>query len=181
MPDQIDPLQETRNWLETVVVGLNLCPFAAPVVRGQGLTIELCEQRDHEAMLAAVLQQLDILQQTEQNDIATSLLVFSQALDQFEEFWAFVELANELLQQAGLEGLIQIASFHPQYCFEGEPEGDVSHFTNRSPYPTLHFIRESDMSRALAQHPSPEQIPANNIRRLRQLGKPALLRLLQQQ
>ena len=87
-------------------------------------------------------------------------------------------MANELLQQAGLQGVIQIASFHPDYCFDGVPEDDVSHYTNRSPYPMLHFIREAQLTRALENYPQPELIPEKNIRKLQAMGKPALLKLL---
>ena len=170
--------QQTRQWLETIVVGLNLCPFAGPVLKADGVHIDVCPAEQDRAIIAAVLEQLDQLQQTDESTIATSLLVFSNGLKDFDQYWSLVEVANELLQQVGLEGVIQIASFHPDYCFEGVPEEDVSHYTNRSPYPMLHFIREAQLSRALGNYPQPELIPDNNIRKLQALGKPALLKLL---
>ena len=165
--------QQTRQWLETIVVGLNLCPFAGPVLKADGVHIDVCPAEQDQAIIAAVLEQLDQLQQTDESTIATSLLVFSNGLKDFDQYWSLVEVANELLQQVGLEGVIQIASFHPDYCFEGVPEEDVSHYTNRSPYPMLHFIREAQLSRALGNYPQPELIPDNNIRKLQALGKPA--------
>ncbi len=173
-----DPVRETYHWLETVVVGLNLCPFAAPVLKDKGLSVEVCDEQILDSILAAVLKQLDTLQQSDESVLSTSLLVFSQALQDFDEFWALVEVADNLLQQVGLDGVIQIASFHPSYCFEGVDDDDISHYTNRSPYPMLHFIREAQLTRALAHYPNPEQIPENNIDRLRQLGKTELLKLL---
>ena len=176
--NQSKPAQQTRQWLETIVVGLNLCPFAAPVLKADGVHIDVCEAKDDQAIISAVLEQLDQLQQTDESTMATSLLVFSNGLREFDQYWSLVEVASELLQQVGLEGVIQIASFHPDYCFEGVPEDDVSHYTNRSPYPMLHFIREAQLSRALANYPEPELIPDNNIRKLQAMGKPALLKLL---
>lgn len=172
------PLLATRRWLDNMVVGLNLCPFAGAVINTPRLAIEVCESEQEEEMLAALLQQLDCLQQAEQSELETSLLVFSAGLKDFDQYWSFVELANELLEQVGLEGVIQIASFHPQYCFDGVPEQDVSHYTNRSPYPMLHFIREAQLTRVLKSYPQPELIPENNIRRLQKLGKQPLLKLL---
>lgn len=178
MSSKLTPEQATRLWVDRVVVGLNLCPFAAPVIKNDGLYVEACYAQEPEALLRAVLEQLDKLQRSDESDIATSLLVFADALEDFDQYWAFVEVASELLQAAGLEGVIQIASFHPNYCFEGVAEDDVSHYSNRSPWPMLHFIREAQLSRALAGYPNPEQIPDNNIRRLRALGKSELLNLL---
>ena len=172
------PTEATLHWLETIVVGLNLCPFAAPVLKHDQLRIEVCDDELEPLLLAAVLRELDFLQQTAESTISTSLLVFSHGLKDFDQYWALVEAANELLYEVGLEGVIQIASFHPDYCFEGVEPDDVSHYTNRSPYPMLHFIREDQLSRALATYPNPERIPEDNIRRLQQLGKKQLLALL---
>jgi hypothetical protein len=175
---ELSPLQATRQWLDDIVVGLNLCPFAAPVISNNGLYIEVSDADQSEQQLAAVLQQLDKLQQVDASDIETSLLIFSHGLSDFDQYWELVGIANDLLQQVGLEGIIQIASFHPYYQFEEVAEDDVSHYTNRSPYPMLHFIREEQLSRALQSYPDPQQIPQRNIRRLRQLGKKALLKKL---
>jgi hypothetical protein len=171
-------VEQSLQWLEVIVVGLNLCPFAAPVLKHDQLRIEVCEHQKEPLLLAAVLRELDFLQQTDESIISTSLLVFSQSMNNFDQYWAFVETANDLLYEAGLEGIIQIASFHPDYCFEGVEAGDVSHYTNRSPYPMLHFIREAQLSRVLEKYPNPELIPENNILRLQQLGKKKLLALL---
>ena len=128
----------TRLWLEKIVVGLDLCPFAAPVINEDRLRLEICDSSELEDMLSAVLRELDLLQQNDEHLIATSLLVFRNGLEEFDDFWSLVEIANELLQQVGLEGVIQIASFHPDYCFEGVAVDDASHYTNRSPCYTLY-------------------------------------------
>jgi hypothetical protein len=170
---------QTRLWLEKIVVGLDLCPFAAPVINEDRLRLEICDSSELEDMLSAVLRELDLLQQNDEHLIATSLLVFCNGLEEFDDFWSLVEIANELLQQVGLEGVIQIASFHPDYCFEGMAVDDASHYTNRSPFPMLHFIREEQLSRVLETYPNPEAIPENNIRRLQELGRQKILQLLE--
>ena len=175
---ELSPLQATRQWLDDIVVGLNLCPFAAPVINNDGLHIEVSDAEQSEQQLAAVLQQLDKLQLADVSELETSLLVFSHGLSDFDQYWELVGIANDLLQQVGLEGIIQIASFHPLYQFDGVPDDDVSHYTNRSPYPMLHFIREEQLASALQNYPNPQQIPERNILRLRQLGKKALLKKL---
>lgn len=175
-----DPLLATRHWLDTMVVGLNLCPFAGQVLRDNSLRIEVCGADTEEALISAVLTELDVLQRAEEAQIATSLLVFSQNLWDFDQYLALLDLADELLVEVGLEGVIQIASFHPDYCFEGVPPHDPSHYSNRSPYPMLHFLREEQLQLALASYPNPEQIPENNISRLRELGTTAILALLAQ-
>jgi hypothetical protein len=175
---ELSPLQITRNWLDSVVVGLNLCPFAGPVISNNGLYCEVSTAITEDQQLAAVLKQLDSLQQTDASEIETSLLIFTEGLRSFDEFWELVGIAEDLLEQVGLAGIIQIASFHPDYVFDGVAEDDVSHYTNRSPYPMLHFIREAQMSRALQDYPDPQGIPERNIQCLQQLGKKQLLQTL---
>ena len=177
---QKEIVARTRFWLYKIVVGLDLCPFASAVINDQRMRLEVTDSSTLEATLAAVLGELDLLQQLDESSIATSLLVFSHGFDDFDDFWSLVDIANELLQQVGLEGVIQIASFHPDYCFDGVPEDDVSHYTNRSPFPMLHFIREAQLSRVLENYPNPGEIPENNIRRLQELGKDEVLKLLTQ-
>ncbi len=174
----IDPIKATQHWLDTMVVGLNLCPFAAPVVNTDALKMVNSSATDVEAIITEVLMQLDLIQQADETEISTSLLIFSAALENFDDYWGAVELAEELLHEAGLAEMIQIASFHPDYCFEGVEQDDVSNYTNRSPYPMMHFIREAQLSRALQNYPDPENIPTRNIERLQQLGKEEILKRL---
>jgi hypothetical protein len=174
-------IQQTRHWLEAIVVGLNLCPFAAPVLKQGTLHIEACDAVDEETIFQAILQQLDYIQQNDEQVVATSLLVFSEALQDFDDYLDVLGVANELLSQSQLEGVIQIASFHPQYCFDAVAPDDISNYTNRSPYPMLHFIREAQMSRVLENYPNPEAIPENNMARLRDMGLQQLQALLKSQ
>jgi hypothetical protein len=167
-------VEHTRAWIEQFVVGLELCPFAAPVMQSDTLRMAVCSATDVEQLAAAMLDELDVLQRTPETELATSVLIFDRALTDFDDYLDFLALAETLLTESGLDGIVQIASFHPHYCFDGVAADDVSHYTNRSPYPMLHFLREATLTRALANYPDPEQIPQRNIDRLRALGRTAV-------
>ena len=168
----------TRHWLEKIVLGLNLCPFAGPVLTANTVHFSCCDSVEMEAVAEAILHELDRLQSCDESDIATTLLIFSTALSDFTEFWDAAGMAGDLLEQAGLEGVIQIATFHPDYCFEGCDPDDVENYSNRSPFPMLHFIREAQLARMLQEYPNAESIPDNNIERLQQLGLAGIQQLL---
>jgi hypothetical protein len=197
--DMVAVDQHTRRWIERFVVGLNLCPFAAPLLRGEqvrgeqargkqvsggqgdrgnALRIAVCAQTRPRAMAEAVLAELELLRATPPDELVTSVLVFSEALRGFDDYLDFLALAEELLYESGLEGSVQIASFHPEYQFDGAEPDDVANFTNRAPYPMLHFLREDAVSEALERYPMPEQIPLRNIERLQAMGIDAVLTLL---
>ncbi len=165
-------------WLESCVVGLDLCPFARPVVQGTGLRIGICAADDSEdgllRMQEDLLRELDLLQGTGAEEIATTLLAFTGGLARFDDYLDFLDHANDLLQAAGLEGVIQLASFHPEYQFAGEPPDAASHYSNRAPLPVIHLLREDMLERALANWPEPEKIPETNIARLNAMGREEL-------
>ena len=171
--------QQVRAWLDHFVVGLNLCPFARPVVASAALRISICDSKQLQQVAEAFMAELDLIQQSAESDIATTLLVLSNALTNFEEYLSFIENAEVLIDQMGLTGVIQLASFHPDYQFEAEPAESASHFTNRSPYPIIHFLREEMMERVLENVPNPEQIPQCNIQKLEAMGHGAVEQLLQ--
>ncbi len=161
-------IQQTKNWVEKFVIGLNLCPFAAQPFNNNA--IEYCvndgnSTEQHLHQLADSLAQLDVATETE-----TSLLIYPQAYTQFDDYLDLLELANHLLDDLSYSGTYQLASFHPEYCFEGSTESDASNFTNRSPYPMLHLIRESSVEKAVAHYPDIEQLPQNNIKKLQAMG-----------
>lgn len=174
-PEQIKA--DTLEWVEKVVIGLNLCPFAAPVFKN-GLTCEISDLQDTEAQLQWFLQQLDGFQQASDSEVATTLLVFPQGLEDFDDFLDFLDIANSCIDESGLRGMIQLASFHPHYCFDGVEADDPSNLTNRSPLPTLHLIREEHVARALAGYKQPEQIPVRNQQRLSELGLAGLYKMM---
>lgn len=166
----------TRAWLEQWVAGLDLCPFARPLLDDPALRLSVCEGSTPAELRRALLTELDLLQRRPESQIATTLLVFSRALETFDAYLDYLDEAQDLLEQAGLEGVLQLASFHPRYLFAGEDPDGASHFSNRSPWPTLHILRESMLTRALASHPDPARIPRDNIARLQGLGGEALAR-----
>jgi len=167
--------QHILAWLESFVVGLNLCPFARPLLPQPGvpadnLRIAICCDTGREALRHSFLQELDGLQASTEAEVATTLLAFPDALSSFEEFLDFFADAQELVELAGLEGLVQLASFHPHYEFAGEEPGAAGHFSNRAPYPIIHLLREDMMERALRDFPAPENIPTTNIKTLEKIG-----------
>lgn len=163
--------EQTRQWLQTAVVGLNLCPFAKPVVAAGTLRIAVATATDRDSLLRTFLHELDRLQQSDESEIATTLLVVAAGLESFADYLDLVDIANDLIEQVGLLGTVQVATFHPDYQFDGEPAEAVSHYTNRSPYPMLHLLREAAIATAVAAYPDAEAIPAHNIARLERLGR----------
>lgn len=161
------------------VVGLNLCPFARPLLGAPSLRIAVCEESDEAALRTFFLRELDLLQSSPEQQIATTLLVFPDALRDFNAYLVFFADAQDLLVDAGLEGLVQLASFHPRYCFAGEALDAASHYSNRSPYPIVHLLREDMLSRVLDDFVEPERIPERNIESLNAIGADELERRCQ--
>lgn len=164
-------------WVEEAVVGLQLCPFAAPVLRAGGLEVRVSEAEEPEDAVHAALDAAIALLEGARPATTTTLVAYSRALASFEDYLAAVRALEEALSEAGAEGVLQVASFHPDYRFAGSEAEDLANWTNRSPVPVVHLLRESDVSAAVAEHSDPEGIPAANIRRLRELG-PAGLRAI---
>lgn len=167
----------TRNWLEKAVIGLNLCPFARAVYAGDRIRYVVSDATTIEALLEVLAAELELLAETDEGKTETTLLIHPQVLGDFLEYNDFLELADALVEELGLDGLLQVASFHPQYQFAETGPDDVTNFSNRSPYPTLHLLRESSVERAVATHPDTEQIYRDNIKTLRQLGQEGWARL----
>ena len=163
-------IRETRAWVQRAVVGLNLCPFAkAPLVKGQ-VRFVLCETDDPRVLLDVLCQQMRELAHTDPLELETALVVHPNVLEDFLDFNDFLEAAEEALDELGLIGVLQIASFHPHYQFAGTSHDDLGNATNRSPYPTLHLLREESVERAAAAFPEAEAIFEANIRTLETLG-----------
>jgi len=163
-------IADTRLWLEKAVIGLNLCPFArAEYVRNR-VAFRVSEATTTEALLADLESALRELTQAEPSKLETTLLIHPRVLQDFLDYNDFLDEAEALLERMGLEGVIQIASFHPRYQFAGEDPADMSHFTNRSPYPTLHLLRESSIERAVRGGEDAETIVARNLKTVRALG-----------
>ena len=171
-------IARVNAWIERFVVDLNLCPFARPVVSSDALRIVACDSASHEAIATLLITELDLLSQSSESDIATSVLVFPEGLEAFDDYLGFFDDARTVLEEMELDGEIQLASFHPDYRFEGEPVDGVSHFTNRAPYPLIHLLRETMVTTALETYPNPERIPERNIQTLERLGLVGIERLL---
>ena len=144
------------------------CPFAKKELDQDRVRFALSEVIEFEAGLEALIQECERLDDNDQ--IETTLIIYSNLLTDFEDFLDFIEMANQLLSMQGYEGVYQLASFHPDYCFEGEDENDAANYTNRSPWPMLHLIREVSMGKILESYPEPELIPENNINLARKKG-----------
>jgi hypothetical protein len=163
-------IERTRNWLEKAVIGLNLCPFAKAVhVKGQ-VRYVVSDASDAEALLADLLQELQALYDADPDEVETTLLIHPFALTDFLDYNDFLDFADAAVSELGLDGELQVASFHPDYQFADSHPDDIENFSNRSPYPTLHLLRESSVARAVAAFPEAETIYQHNIDTLRQLG-----------
>jgi hypothetical protein len=163
-------MAETRAWVERVVIGLSLCPFAKAVHAKDQIRYVVSEAADVDALLAELHDEMVRLVDTDAAVLDTTLLIHPQVLNDFVDYNEFLGAADELLGQLGYEGVLQVAGFHPQFQFAGTAADDVSNATNRSPYPTLHLLREDSVDRAVAAFPEAEAIYGRNIRTLEELG-----------
>lgn len=163
-------IAETRAWVDRAVIGLNLCPFAkAPQVKGQ-VRYVASAATDPAALLADLVAELERLAEAPAEKIETTLLIHPGVMTDFAEYNDFLEIVDATVEELDLDGILQVASFHPDYQFEGTAPGDVENATNRSPYPTLHLLREDSIDRAVAAFPEAEAIYETNIDTLQRLG-----------
>lgn len=168
--EEDDPIAATRRWLERAVIGLNLCPFARAVVARGQLRYVLSDADTPAALLQVLGEELALLRDTPASEVDTTLLVHPRVLTDFLDYNDFLDDADALVAELGLEGVLQVASFHPQYRFAGSEPDDIGNCSNRSPFPTLHLLREDSVSRALAASADPEAIVERNLETLRRLG-----------
>ena len=161
-------ITRTKNWLKNVIIAHNICPFAKREFERESIHYELVESENLEEQLQHLISVCNLLDSD--NTVETSLLIYPKGLNDFDDYLDFLALANALMEKHGYEGIYQLASFHPDYCFEGAEQDDPSNYTNRAPYPTLHLIREASLEKVLADYPNPEKIPERNIEYTRQLG-----------
>lgn len=169
-PDPAQVIDDTCRWLERAVIGLNLCPFAKAVHVKRQVHFAVSLAADFAPALADLEVQADALLALPAGERDTTLLMVPQSFDDFLLFNDLVRAGERLLARRGLEGVLQLASFHPQFVFAGAPEDDVANCSNRSPWPTLHLLREASIDRAVAAFPQADAVYDANIRTLRQLG-----------
>lgn len=166
-----DPIEAAvRRWLESVVIGLNLCPFAAQPYRSGRVRVVVSAAREDIGLLSELQAELQRLDETSTEQLETTIIVIPEMLTDFLEYNDFFQYVDALLEQQDWEGLVQVAGFHPHYQFADTEPGDRSNDTNRAPYPLLHLLREESVSRALLTYPNAEDIPARNIRRMESLS-----------
>ena len=163
-------ITSTRCWLERVVIGLNLCPFAKAVHVKRQIRYAVTAATTAEELLAELRHELDLLARANPEEIDTTLLIHPQVMTDFIDFNFFLKDADAAVRSLGHEGALQIASFHPLYEFAGTAPDDMANFTNRSPHPTLHLLREASIDRAVAAFPDAAAIYGRNIETLRRLG-----------
>ncbi|EHK9574790.1 DUF1415 domain-containing protein [Vibrio parahaemolyticus] len=163
--------QQVDQWLNDVVIGLNLCPFAAKPQRNKQIKIFVSEATQEEALLEDILLQLIELNTTEPEDLETTLVVVPNMLQDFWDYNFCIDWVEGLIKQQDWEGIFQVATFHPDYCFGGAAPEDDENLTNRSPYPIFHLIREESMEKVLKHYPDPESIPDTNIARVSALSE----------
>ncbi|MCG7535252.1 DUF1415 domain-containing protein [Pseudoalteromonas sp. OOF1S-7] len=167
-----------QNWVSSVIVKYNFCPFARKEVEQNAIHYRVCESQSPEDAVMDMLDECQALTQAPERE--TSLLIFTQGFADFDAFLDLVDLANALLVAQGYEGVFQLANFHPDYVFADAQEDDPANYTNRAPYPALHVIREASMAEALESYDDPESIPDNNIRLARRKGAAFWQQLLHQ-
>jgi len=168
--------QQTEQWLKDFIIAYNICPFAAKVVEEKSLYYALDSSNEKINCLQQLIGECQRLDN--EDHIETSLIIYTNNFTVFDDFLDYLELANSLLAAQGYEGIYQLASFHPLYCFAETDEEDASNYTNRSPFPMLHLIREASIEKALKSFPNPESIPVRNIELTRSLGLSKLKTLL---
>ena len=160
----------TRQWLEKAVIGLNLCPFAKSVYVNNQVRIVVSEAKHTDGFLEDLDRELEFLAEADPAEVDTTLLVHPTLFQDFLDFDEIAAIAEEAVEEHELEGVLQVASFHPHYRFAGSAPEDIANYTNRSPHPTLHLLREDSVARAVAAFPDPDVIVERNIATLERLG-----------
>ncbi|ARU30513.1 hypothetical protein CAP31_01660 [Sulfuriferula sp. AH1] len=171
-------IRDTQDWLEKAVIGLNLCPFAKAVHVKQQIRYAVSNATTAEALLEDLLEELYVLHESDPEVIDTTLLIHPYVLDDFLDYNDFLDVADAAAAEPQFNDDLQIASFHPQFQFADTGADDIENYTNRSPYPMLHLLREDSVERAVAAFPEAEQIYEKNMATLRALGHAGWKRLM---
>jgi hypothetical protein len=154
-------IEQTKKWIKDVIVAHNICPFAAKPVKEDTVYYAVEDTADLASALEAFMLECNRLDMVP--TIETSFIIFTNSFEDFDDYLDFLALAETLIEEHAYDGVYQVASFHPKYKFEGSNELDAANYTNRSPYPMLHIIREESLEKAIALHPNTEEIPQRNI------------------
>jgi hypothetical protein len=165
---EVEIIQQTEKWIKSVVIDLNFCPFAAKAILKKSVRYVVLKDVDVKQTLEALVQEFKFLNDHE--DIETTFIIFANDFVDFKAYLQLVKKAESTITKEDYDGIYQVASFHPDYCFAGSDSDDAANYTNRSMYPMLHVLREDSLTKALALYPSPELIPEHNIALARQKG-----------
>ncbi|MCK7459842.1 DUF1415 domain-containing protein [Idiomarina aminovorans] len=168
MSDTSKIIEQTQCWVQQLIVKYNICPFARREVERKSICYIVAEQIKPQAVLQQLLDEAEHLDTTPETE--TTLLILPSGFEGFYDFLNLVDIADALFIDEGYEGVYQLAHFHPDYCFDGEPQEDPANYTNRAPYPTLHLLREASIEQALEDYDDPESIPERNIEFARRKG-----------
>jgi len=169
MNTEVSEISQTRQWIEDVIVRLNFCPFAKKELINNSIHYYLSENKKIKGALEELFEQYIYLQNNP--SIETSLIIFDQGFKSFEQYLELIDYANELLIDSTYDGVFQLATFHPDYYFDGVGIDDAENYTNRSPYPVIHILREESLTRVLSTYKNPENIPENNIALAQEKGR----------
>ncbi len=175
MNEQI--IQQVNTWLDQVVIGLNLCPFAAKPQRSNQVHLQVFDGKSDKDLLECLQKAMLELEAMPSQERETTVIIIPNHLKSFENYNQFLNLSDALLEQEDWHGILQLATFHPDYQFAGTESDDAENLTNRAPYPLLHLIREDSVEEVLSKYPNPESIPHNNISRMQSLTEEDKLRL----
>lgn len=171
-------LQKIQCWLDKVVIGQNICPFAKKERYADRIRFVVESAASLEIALENLIKECEFLEQN--SHIETTLFILENLTENFNDYLDLLDIASQLLIEQGFEGIFQLASFHPDYCFADSEADDPANYTNRSPYPMLHIIREASLEQALQNYPNPELIPQRNIQLCRSLGLAVMQKMLQE-
>lgn len=170
-------IADTERWIRDVVIGLNLCPFARKVFEERKIRYVVSEATEDAVLLMELVKEFDTLKKKTSQEVETTFLIHPNVLRDFIDYNEFLDGADRLIQQLGWEGIFQIASFHPDYQFADTKKKDIENYTNRSPFPMLHLLREESISRLTVNEAELLEIPKRNIETLRKLGEKKVMEL----
>lgn len=168
--------EKTFRWIDKLIIGENFCPFARKERELERIRLVESHETDYALLMQALLDELLLMEKD--SSVETTLLILTDAVKDFFDYLDLVDLANRLVRQQQYEGVFQLATFHPDYLFADAPADAASHYTNRSPFPMLHIIREESLEKALEKFANPENIPLRNVEHAEKLGKAFFLKIL---
>ena len=170
-------IEITRKWIASFVVRYQLCPFAKHPLVNDTIRFVVYEGTEEEELITCLKEELEKLSTVSPSEVETTILIHPNVLNNFYSYNDFLTIADQLIFALDLEGILQIASFHPRYQFGGTTEEEVTNYTNRSPFPMLHLLREESVEAALYHYEAAESIPEKNMERMRKLGRDKLLEI----